>query len=479
MRSIPDDSTRPNRFETHSRRVLTAWPFVLLALAAVLAMLAPAGAGVREARGSGIAVQSSTALSTFPNGIVFRLSASSDARISRARLLFQVLPTGPITAMSVDCSGDTLASCSKTVGGANGIYIVPFTQVRYSWEIKDESGGTYTTQETTVTYDDTRFNWKSLSEGNLTVYYYDGDEKDIREVLRVGRETIDRMSQLEGTLIDFPVKVLDYASARDLQPAVASSRMGGNGITLGEVSSADTAIETRQTFSGSGDALDTVRHELAHIVTDHATRANPNLDVWINEGISVWAETRVDSGFKNAIERAIRNNTALSLPALSVALRSNNPNLFYGQSHSVVKYLIDTYGEARFTSLIRALNAGLTNAALKTTYGIDGIEALEDAWRESVGLPARPLVTASNAGTTGILPTIVPFGAPGGTTRGTDESIPSAGSGDETTVAPAGRNSSLSDASIAAGAVTGAVLLGLGVVVLRRSRRPPEALARD
>ena len=113
--------------------------FALLVLVMGLAMVLSMSWGVRVARSAGIAVHSSTASSSFPNGIVFRVSASSDARISEARLSFQILPTGPITEMGVGCSGGTRADCSKTVGGANGIYIVPFTQVRYSWDAADRA----------------------------------------------------------------------------------------------------------------------------------------------------------------------------------------------------------------------------------------------------------------------------------------------------------------------------------------------------
>jgi hypothetical protein len=307
-----------------------------------------------------------------------------------------------------------------------------------------------------------------MSDGNLSVFYYDADERHIREILRVGRETIDRMSKVLGTTIDFPVKILDYASVKDLQPAVASSRYGGSGVTLGEVSTADTALATSENYGGSS-GLDTIRHEVAHIVTNHATRANPHFESWINEGISVWAQARVDAGFEGAIERAIRTNRAVPLTALTVSLRTSNPNLFYGQSYSVVKYLIDTYGEERFTMFMRNVNTGLTNEALRKTYGIDDVYALDDAWRKAVGLPDRPAVTAglpaASGAEPGVIPTIVPFGAPAIIPGPTDSEA------DDTTASTTDSSGAFPISELVVASTLLAILLSAGVYVRTRGAR--------
>src|SRR5688572_18812283 len=127
--------------------------------------------------------------------------------------------------------------------------IVPFAEVRYVWEVTDAAGNTLTTEEAGVFYNDIRFQWKSASDGNLTLHYYVGDEADARAMLNAGREAIDRMSALLGTRLDFPVKVLEYASARDLEEASTRGRRGGGNIVLlGQVPADDTAIVTKQTL---------------------------------------------------------------------------------------------------------------------------------------------------------------------------------------------------------------------------------------
>jgi hypothetical protein len=141
-----------------------------------------------------------------------------------------------------------------------------------------------------------------------------------------------------------------------------------------------------------------------------------------------------------------------------------------------VNYLIDTYGEAKFTSFIRAVNDGLTAEALRKTYNLGGIDALEDAWRKAVGLSDRPTVTASgNASIGGAFPTIVPFGAPGSTAR--DAGPPSGNpdsAGDDAAVSASGADGGASPLIIAGALVAVVVVLAACVVVrLLRKQGPP------
>src|SRR5690606_28165906 len=124
------------------------------------------------------------------------------------------------------------------VGNIGETYMVPGAEIVYSWQVTDEAGGRFQTEESTIVYEDTRFDWQALTEGNLTVNYYFGDEQSQRSVLDAARETMDRLSGLLNTSIDFPVKIWVYQTSQDMQPAVASRRGQGNDSTiqtLGEV----------------------------------------------------------------------------------------------------------------------------------------------------------------------------------------------------------------------------------------------------
>ena len=65
----------------------------------------------------------------------------------------------------------------------------------YFWRITS-GGETTETEPQLVVYEDTRFDWKTVSEGNLTVWWYAGDEEEARGVLAAGREALDNIGAL-------------------------------------------------------------------------------------------------------------------------------------------------------------------------------------------------------------------------------------------------------------------------------------------
>jgi hypothetical protein len=71
--------------------------------------------------------------------------------------------------------------------------------------------------------------------------------------------------------------------------------------------------------------------------------------------------------------------------------------LFYGESASLVTFLVDTYGQAKFAQLFASIKSGKTlDQALEASYGFDQ-DGLENAWRAAHDLPPRvtPEVTGA------------------------------------------------------------------------------------
>jgi hypothetical protein len=260
-------------------------------------------------------------------------------------------------------------------------------------------------------YQDDRFQWKSLSEDGLTLWFYAGSEGDMRSLLTVGRDTLTRMGSLLGTEVDFPVKVFVYDSAEDMQPVLLGRQLSPEHgvITLGEVVVSDTAVVARDAY-----ALDILRHELSHIVTRRAVKGPfSNLPAWLEEGVAVYGQSQSLADMKSALDAAIKSNrpfTIRSLSSASVGEGGGTVSLFYGQSYSVVRFLIDEYGEAKFRDLLAAFREGnRTDDALMQVYGFDQ-DGLENAWRQSVGLPERA-IEGGQEQPTRPLPQVTPFGA--------------------------------------------------------------------
>ena len=389
---------------------------VSIALAFVVA-LPVAGRGVATAQG-GISVDSSDAKNEFPNGITFSVSLHSDAAISKVTFRYTIPPEGANTYEEPECSSGVSVQCTFNLKSGAKLFLVPGANVIYYWQAEDAAGNTLETPPATFIYEDDRFSWKSVSQGNLTLWHYAGSDSEISSLLQAGSDGLQRMEQLLGTTVAFPVKVFIYDSAKEMQPAVLSAQEAPQEgvVTLGEVFFSDTAVVALDVTPS-----DVLRHELAHIVIRQAVKGPfGNLPAWLDEGTAVYAQANPLSDEKRALDQAIKANDVLSLRSMSSAslARTNmNVSLFYGQSWSLVSFLVDGYGPEKFAQLFAVFKDGSTvDKAFQQVYGFD-LDGLENAWRAGVGLAPKQSA-GGQEGTTQPLPNLTPFGANGGSESG-------------------------------------------------------------
>jgi hypothetical protein len=380
---------------------------LLLAVAIILSGLWPVIGRAQQ----GVDVRSQEARNDFPNGIVFRLDFGSEQPVQEVRFRYAIAPDGSQAYGVPECTGTTSVQCTFDLKSTASNFLIPGVEITYFWEITDGSGRTVETDPGRRMYEDDRFQWNSVSEGVLTVWFYSGSEGDARDLLSVGQDTLSRMGSLLGTQVDFPVKVFLYKNASDMQPVLLSGQLSPQAgvITLGEVVVSDTAVVARDI-----SAPDILRHELSHIVMHSAVKGPfRNLPAWLEEGVAVYGQSQPLAEMTGALEAAIQSNrpfTVRALSSASVAESGGNVSLFYGQSYSIVRFLIDEYGEAKFRDLLAAFRDGNpTDDALTQVYGFDQ-DGLENAWRQSVGLPERA-IGGGQAQPTRPVPQITPFGA--------------------------------------------------------------------
>jgi hypothetical protein len=385
---------------------------MLLAIVAAAVMGAPLS-GVHAQSGA-VVFDSTNAVNDFPNGVNFSVSFHSEVDLSKLKvtLRYTIPPEGANVYEEPECNGNTKVECTFNLKSGLKLFLVPGANVIYYWQVEDEAGAVTKTQPATFVYDDTRFSWKSTTEGNLTIWYYSGSESDARALLQVGTDGLQHMEQLLNTKVNFPVKVYLYDSAKDMQPAALSSSDSPESgvVTLGEVFFSDTAVVAQDVRPE-----DILRHELAHIVVRQAVKGPfGDLPAWLDEGTAMYAQSDLLSNEKQALESAIKSDQVLSLRAMSsasLAHTSMNVSLFYGQSWSIISFLVDNYGEEKFAQLFATFKGGSTvDKAFQQVYGFDQ-DGLENAWRENVGLPAR--ASTGQQGQTTPLPQLTPFAGNG------------------------------------------------------------------
>jgi hypothetical protein len=359
---------------------------VVAAVAVMMVLLAGLGDAHEAWAQEGITVIADSPRNEFPAGVTFALSFTSDAPVEEVRLQYRLAPDGTGATGVAECNEASTINCTYTLISGNGIYVIPGAEITYKWVVEDADGNRSETEERLYIHEDTRFDFNSVTDGNVTVYFHPGTEAEAPAVLAASRETLDRIGALEATQVAFPVKVFLYETAQEMQPAIVPG--AGRGVQiLGEVVYSDTAM-----VSADVDTLDITRHEIAHIVTREATKGPFGVPGWINEGIAVYAQTEPLGSHATGLEAAISNDRVLTMAELqssSLGSISGTVGVYYGQSGSIIAYLVETYGEAKFADLMRVFKEGATpNDAFEQVYGFDAL-GLENEWRASVGLEPR------------------------------------------------------------------------------------------
>ena len=263
----------------------------------------------------------------------------------------------------------------------------PGVTVWYRWLVVGEGGQEWTSREYSLTYTDERFDWESVTEGPLTVFYYGrrGRERGLL-VLDAAKAALDRFQQDFGLQVTEPMRLYVYASARDMALAVPSrsETFDARTTTLGMAMGHGALV-----LLGDDENLEgTTAHELSHLVV-HSVTDNPFSDIptWLDEGLAMYAEGQLPANNRRALAEAVRRGSLISLR--SMTSYPGDPalvNLFYGEAHSVVEFMVREYGAEAMSQLLSLIGQGVDiDEALARAYGF-GVDELEDKWRASLGV---------------------------------------------------------------------------------------------
>jgi hypothetical protein len=115
---------------------------------------------------------------------------------------------------------------------------------------------------------------------------------------------------------------------------------------------------------------------------------------WLNEGLAVYMQTGPGQDYSSAINNAIRRDQTFTLRQIfSQPGDASQISLFYGQSYSVVKFMVEKYGREKFIEFLSKFRDGVRlEDAIQQTYGLS-VDGLDNAWRESVGVSLRPIAS--------------------------------------------------------------------------------------
>jgi hypothetical protein len=365
---------------------------IFAALCSFLWILSPLTA---HAQGE-LTVTASSAAVTFPMQINFSMKASGTATITDIRLRYSVdqesfadvvaeayVPFTPAASVNALYSLDM-----RKTGG-----LPPGTTIRYWWVVTDSSGAKVISDPIVVNFDDNRYQWKNLSEGLINLYWYSGDSAFANKVMTAAKDSLTKLAQNTGAQITRPIKMYVYASTQDLLGALMFPYEWTGAVTYSQFGTIAIGLAPSNIEWGKM----AVAHELSHLAI-HQVTMNPYNDLprWLDEGLAVYAEGAVDVSFSTAVYNAVQSGTLISVQSLASPFSADSTlaALSYGESFSIVDYLISTYGENKMLDLLTVFQKGSTyNNALTTVYGFD-MTGLNTLWQKYINdLYKKPAAT--------------------------------------------------------------------------------------
>ena len=338
-----------------------------------------------------VTIQKNEPFPNFPGAIDFHLQVTANEPIIHAELDYgmDALSCGNVTHVAV---ADIEANAEQDITWRwdlleSSSFVPRGSTIWWRWRLTTASGAIWTSPEERFTFTDTWFVWQSRSQDNVTVHWYRGAEELAEDMLAAALESITQLATETGLRLTDPVQLFLYEEQFDLRLSLPGAPSWVGGVAFPE----HNIVMAIANQPYRNYARLTVKHEIGHLVIGRLTfNCLSSLPTWLNEGLAMVAEGAVDERAAAQLQEAIANDSLLSIQQLegSFSIRTERATLSYAQSESLVRFLIENYGQAKMLELLTIFKAGMTpNDALQATYGFDS-EGLELAWREAIGAEA-------------------------------------------------------------------------------------------
>lgn len=355
--------------------------FIALAVLITVAILVPS-----MVRGEdGQAVVKVIAKMDFPATLTFDISAQSAAQIVDIRLHYTVdrmKNAEVISEQYVVFTPSKSVSTRYVIDMRQTGGMPPGSSLTYWLTVKDANRVVTETLPQRIAIEDERYNWRSIQEGMITLYWYKGDDNFARTLMDAAQDALGRLSENSGAELENPVKLYVYASSSDLRGAMIFAQEWTGGVAYTEYGIIAIGIGTSASEINWG--IDAIAHELTHLVV-HQVTFNPynTIPPWLDEGLAMSSEGDLDFQFSQALENA--GNNLISVRSLSspFSAYADEAILAYAESYEIVQYLIETYGRDKMYELLIAFRNGSGyDEALEKVYGFN-MESLNTQWQAS------------------------------------------------------------------------------------------------
>ncbi len=390
-----------------------------------------------------LSVENNEIILNFPESATFRATIMSDVDITSVVLEYgdQQQTCGEVIAKAFPkFTPGKIVNAEWTWEMRQSGSLPPGAQLWWRWRVTDANGNETVTETKPATWLDNTHQWQTMNNGDiLRLHWYEGDQNFASDLVQAANNGLQFNETQSGLKADAPIDIYIYANTDDLKEAILYEPSWTGGQAFPEQDIVILGISPYDLDWGRH----AIAHELTHVLVGHLTfSCLSDVPTWLNEGLAVYSEGELDSASQQQLESAIRDDTLLSVRSLSGGFSEvdDKAYLSYSESYSLTKFLVETYGQGKMTTLLVGLRDGLTiDEVLMQVYGFN-IDGLEDAWRRGIGAQPRPVTAqATTQPTPTFVPTIVPVGGVPAIVQVTPTAIPTSSVNGQPTETPRGR----------------------------------------
>ncbi|MXY20165.1 MAG: hypothetical protein F4Y49_02390 [Dehalococcoidia bacterium] len=356
---------------------------LLSVVAAIAGLFGFPGAGGDLQTGSlnarAITIVESSHRIEFPDRIVFTLEADAPPDVQSARLYYTVGPHDvKVYTYPVRFTNSENIEAEFIVNTGKDGFIPQGVEIEYYYVFTDSLGNLTVSDSRTFEYLDPRYDWRRLSMDDFTIIWHNRPERVVRRTaadVSIRMRAVRELFGLEGNY-DFKAVIINSRAEADRSFPPVSDTSQDTFLYGG------FAFNRYDVLVVAGLNRDSLIHELTHLMFDErldSPRAKP--PAWLNEGIAMYFEP--GGGYRQSdVQRAFRSGNLIPLRHMrSVPGRPDDVRLFYSQSASVVRFMMDEFGPERMDTLLTEINEGRKiDEALIATYGV-GVDELDRGWR--------------------------------------------------------------------------------------------------
>jgi hypothetical protein len=300
----------------------------------------------------------------FPTGIHFEVQVSDPGvAIQSAQFVYEF-------ASVIESPEDQQTAQSEAGAGAlhlqydwSGADYPLGIQLKFHWEVTFADGQKARSEPETYTFADTNFPWEAIQQDEFTLYCHDRESQFCQDLADSASADLTRIERMYGAKFPFRIQIWIYNDMKEIQkwyPEITDESLGVDYPNIGVVAAHIPLEDNGKTWMWANRLIsEDISHLLFLAVTSDSLIQIP---AWLEAGSAVYSEPNERQDFIDTVMQADTQNGLIPIAKLNACLQDEDQDvmmLAWGESYTIVSFIMDVYGDGGYRRLLSAYTDSL------------------------------------------------------------------------------------------------------------------------